>query len=147
MDKIIIGVFYSLLAGMIIATQNVFSTRISEKIGMWETTAVVHLVGLVFALIMAYIFGKGSYGEIPQVDKVYFLAGILGVMIIFSVTMGVSSLGASFSISLIIIGQLLFSTVIDSLGLFGSDRMNLDYTKILGIIIMIMGLVVFKSRG
>lgn len=35
-------------------------------------------------------------------------------------------------------------TVIDSLGLFGSIQMKLDFTKILGLGIMIFDIVIFK---
>lgn len=147
MENIMIGILYSILAGTIVATQNVFSTRISGHIGMWETTVVVHIVGLIFAIIMASIFGKGSYKTLGEVNKLYLLAGALGVMIIFSVTNGVSILGASFSISLMVIAQLTFATVIDTFGLFGSDKIAFDFTKLIGMLIMITGLIVFKSKG
>lgn len=147
MENVIIAIFYSVLAGAIVATQNVFSTRISEKIGMWETTVVVHLVGLIFAVAITFIFGKGNYKNLGEVNKIYLLAGVLGVMIIFSVTTGVSTLGASFAISLMVIAQLAFSTIIDTFGLFGSDKIPFDSTKLLGLVIMIIGLIVFKFKG
>ena len=147
MEKIIIGMLYSLLAGTIVATQNVFSTRISEKIGMWETTVVVHVAGLLFALVMASFFGSGTYKHLGEVNKIYLLAGALGVMIIFSVMNGVSALGASFAISLMVIAQLSFATLIDTFGLFGSDKIPFNLTKLIGLSIMVFGLVVFKSKG
>lgn len=147
MEKIIIGIFYSIVAGIVVAMQNVFSTRISEKIGMWETTVVVHLVGLVFALLLAAVLGNGDYKNLGEVNKLYLLAGALGVMIIFSVTMGVSTLGPSFAISLMVISQLSFATIIDTFGLFGTDKTRFDFTKLLGIVIMIIGVIVFKSKG
>lgn len=147
METIIIAIFYSILAGSIVATQNVFSTRISEKIGMWETTVIVHLVGLIFSLMLAFIFGKGSFKNVSEINKLYLLAGPLGVIIIFSVTMGVSTLGATFAIALMVIAQLSFATIIDSFGLFGMDRVPFDLTKLMGLVIMIIGLVVFKLKG
>lgn len=147
MEKIMIGVFYSILAGTIIAAQNVFSTRISEKVGMWETTAVVHLIGLVFAIIMAYILGDGSYSSVSDVNKLYLFAGAIGVIIIFSVMMGVSRLGASFSISLMVISQLSFAVIIDTFGLFETDKIPFDFTKLMGIVIMVIGIIVFKWKG
>lgn len=35
-------VIYSLLAGIFITLQGVFNTRVSDKIGLWETTTIVH---------------------------------------------------------------------------------------------------------
>ena len=147
MESILIAIFYSILAGSFVAAQNVFSTKISEKIGMWETTVIVHLVGLVFAIVLALILGKGSYKGLGEVNKIYLLAGALGVIIIFSVTMGVSTLGASFAISLMVISQLTFSTLIDAYGLFGMDKIPFNTTKLAGLVIMVIGLVVFKLKG
>ena len=147
MNSILIAIFYSILAGSVVAAQNVFSTRISEKIGMWETTVIVHLFGLIFALLLAFAFGKGSYKNISDINKIFLLAGPLGVIIIFSVTMGVSTLGASFAISLMVIAQLTFATVIDTMGLFGMDKVPFNGSKLAGLIIMIIGLVVFKLKG
>ena len=147
MNSIVIAIFYSILAGSVVAAQNVFSTRISEKIGMWETTVIVHLFGLIFALLLAFAFGKGSYKNISDINKIFLLAGPLGVIIIFSVTMGVSTLGASFAISLMVIAQLTFATVIDTMGLFGMDKVPFNGSKLAGLVIMIIGLVVFKLKG
>ena len=41
----------------VFSVQNVFSARVSDKLGMWETTLVVHIIGLIFALIMVFAFG------------------------------------------------------------------------------------------
>jgi|LFRM01.1.fsa_nt_gb transporter family-2 protein len=147
METIIIAIFYAILAGSVVATQNVFSTQISHKIGMWETTVIVHLFGLIFALIISFFFGKGSYKNISDINKLYLLAGPLGVIIIFSVTMGVSKLGATFAIAIMVISQLSFATVIDSFGLFGMDKIPLNLTKLIGLVVMIIGLMIFQLRA
>ncbi|NLN15668.1 MAG: DMT family transporter [Tissierellia bacterium] len=147
MEKLYLGILYSILAGIIVSTQNVFSARISEKMGMWETTFVVHLVGLIFALAMVVIFGEGNIKNIAEVKKVYLLAGVLGVFIIFLVANSVTLLGASFVVSLMVISQLAFAAVIDALGLFGNEKIPFDFTKFLGLILMIIGVIVFKLKG
>lgn len=147
MEKVYIGIFYSLLAGLIVSTQNVFSARVSEKLGMWETTFVVHLIGMVFALIMLSFLGDGNLKNISEVNKFYLLGGVLGVLIIFTVANGVSLLGASFSIALMVISQLLFATIIDTLGLFGTEKIPFDLTKLVGLVIMVVGVIIYNLRG
>lgn len=148
MDKIIIsGIFYSLLAGIIASTQNVFSARIGDKLGMWEAALVIHFVGLIFAALMAFTFGNGNLKNVAELNKLYLLAGVLGVFIVFTVANGVTALGASFSVGLMVITQLIFSAVIDNFGLFGTERIPFDFTKLVGLLIMIVGVVVFKSKG
>lgn len=147
MDKLYIGIFYSILAGIVASTQSVFNARISDKLGMWETTFIVHLIGLIFALVMVVLFGNGNLKNISEVNKVFLLAGVLGVFIIFTIANGITSIGASFAISLMVIAQLFFASIIDNFGLFGSEKIPFDITKAIGLIIMVVGVVVFKSKG
>lgn len=147
MEKLFLGILYSILAGTIVSVQNVFSARVSDKLGMWETTLVVHIIGLIFALIMVFAFGNGNLKNVSELNKVYLLGGVLGVLIIFGVANGVTLLGASLSISLMVIAQLFFATIIDTFGLFGTEKIPFDMTKLIGLAIMVVGVVVFKSKG
>ena len=147
MEKVYLGIFYALLAGIIAATQNVFSAHIGGKLGMWEATLVVHSVGLIFALIMVHFFGNGNLRNISEVNKLYLLGGVLGVFIIFTIANSVSTLGASLSTVLMVIAQLFFSTLIDAFGIFGAEKIPFDSTKLVGLVIMIVGVIIFNSKG
>lgn len=142
-----IGAILSILAGILISFQGVFNTRLSDKVGLWETTAVVHAVGLIFSLFVITIFAKGNISRISEVNKLYLLGGVFGVMIVFCVMKGITLLGPTLSVSLLIISQLVICTLIDTFGLFGSPQVKFDLTKLIGISIMIFGLVVFKLKG
>ena len=142
-----IGILFSMLAGFLISLQNVFNARVSDKIGLWETTVVVHSTGLVLAFTLMLIFGNGSIKRVGEVNKLYLLGGIFGVIVIFSVIKGISILGATLSISILLITQLVIATVIDTLGLFGSPQIKFDFTKPLGVMIMIIGIIIFKLKG
>jgi len=141
-----LGVLFATLGGLFVSLQNVFNARISEKVGFIEATAVVHLVGLVFAVAAAWIFGKGNIRNVTEVNKVYLLAGFFGVMIIFNITKGISYLGTTFAVAIVIISQLTFATIIDTLGLFGMPQIKLVLTKPIGILIMIAGIIVFNLK-
>jgi transporter family-2 protein len=141
-----IGVIFATLGGLFVSLQNVFNARISEKVGFIETTAVVHLVGLVFAVAAAAIFGRGNIRNVTEVNKVYLLAGFFGVMIIFNITRSISYLGTAFAMAVVIVSQLTFATIIDTLGLFGMPQLKLVITKPIGLLIMIAGIIVFNLK-
>jgi bacterial/archaeal transporter family-2 protein len=46
-----------------------------------------------------------------------------------------------------LITQLIMASIIDILALFGTKQVEFDITKLLRIILMILGIVVFKIRG
>ena len=141
------GILFSIAAGVFISLQGVFNTRLGEKIGFWETNTFVHASGLVFTLIMLLAAGTGSFARLGEVNKLYMLGGVLGVLIIFSVMNAISALGATYCIAILLVTQLIAATIIDSFGLFGSPVIKFDITKLLGIAIMIAGIVVFKLKG
>lgn len=142
-----IGVILSMLAGILIGIQGIFNTRLSDKIGLWETTAVVHAVGLLFSLLVIAIFAKGNISRIGEVNKIYLFGGVFGVIIVFCVMKGISLLGPTLSVSLVIISQLLICTLIDTFGWFGATQVKFDFTKVAGLFLMIIGLIVFKLKG
>jgi transporter family-2 protein len=127
--------------------QGVFNTRVSEKIGLWETNVFVQGTGFLLTLIILLVAGNGNFKAIKEVNKLYLLGGALGAIIIFTVMKGISSLGPTYSIATILVAQLLAAGIIDSFGLFGATQLKFVLTKYIGIAIMIVGIVVFKWKG
>ena len=142
-----VGILFSLLTGILVSLQVVFNNRVSDKIGLWETTVIVHAVGLIFGIILMAVFGDGNLGKIGEVKKLYLIGGMFGVIIVYSSMVGIILLGAAFSTSVMLIAQLIVATAIDAFGLFGASRIEFDFTKLLGVLIMITGIIVFKLGG
>lgn len=141
------GIIFSILAGVLISIQGVFNARMGDKIGLWEASTMVHGIGFAFAFALMIIFGNGSLKKLGEVNKLYLVGGLFGAIIVFSAMKGITLLGAAVSVSILLVAQLLISTLIDSFGLFGSTRVPFDFTKAMGLGIMILGIIVFKSKG
>lgn len=141
------GIMFSIVAGLFISLQGVFSTRMGEKIGFWEANTFIHASGLAFTLIMLLAVGSGSFSMLGEVNKLYMIGGVLGVLILFSVMNAIAALGTTYTVAILLVTQLIAATVIDSFGLFGSPIIRFDITKFLGIAIMIIGIVLFKLKG
>lgn len=141
-----LGILYSIISGTFVSIQGVFNTRVSDKVGLFETTVIVHLIGLIAGIVVMLLFGKGSFKGILDVKKLYLLGGAFGVIVVFSTMKGISILGATYSIAIQMIMQLIIATIIDSLGLFGSPKVSLTINKILGILIMSGGILVYNLK-
>lgn len=141
------GIIFSIVAGIAMSIQGVFNTRLTDKIGIWETNAIVQGSALILTIIIMFIFGNGSFKELKTVNKLYLLGGVLGVIIIFTVITGISSLGATYSISIILIAQLTAAALIDAFGLFDSKKITFGLNEFIGVAIMIIGIIVFKWRS
>lgn len=135
----------SIVAGALMSLQGVFNTRLSEKIGLYQSNAFVQGTAFILSLIVMFIFGKISeFKEIGNVSKIYLLGGALGLGITITVMLSIKGLSPTYAISIILISQLLVAAVIDAFGLFGSEKIPFTWNKYIGILVMIAGVLLFK---
>ena len=138
------GILYAILAGLFISLQSVFNTRLGEKVGLWETTAIVHGTGLLVALLILTRVGWNGLAHASEVNRLYLLGGAFGVVIVYSVMNGIGRLGAAQATTIILMTQLLSAMVIDSFGLFGLQQVPLTWTKPAGLLVILVGILIFK---
>lgn len=139
------GVIMSVLAGALMSIQGVFNTRLSDKIGLYESNAFVQGTAFVLSFIVMAIFGKfSSYKEITSINKLYLLGGVLGIGITLTVMLSIKNLSPTYAISVILISQLLVAALIDAFGLFESEKIPFLWNKYVGIAMMIVGVIIFK---
>ena len=141
------GIIFSLLAGLMIAFQSVFNARLSDQIGLWHTNALVHGSGAILAVIILILVSNNiNYSKLTSVNPLFLIGGILGVIIVFSVMQGVSGLGASYSLTIVIVSQIIATFIFNYFGYFGEKIIIYSPTKIFGLIIMIIGIVIYQLR-
>ncbi|MCT8977559.1 DMT family transporter [Clostridium sp. CX1] len=140
------GIISSIIAGIAMSFQGVFNTRLGDKIGTWETNVLVQGIGLVVTVVIMLILGNGNFKNIKNANKLYLLGGVLGAVIIYTVMQGIKSLGPTCSIAIILVAQLTAAALIDAFGLFDSPQVKFGTTKIIGVIIMVIGILIFKYK-
>ena len=138
------GLIYSIIAGLLMSIQGVFNTRASEKIGLWEINLIVHGTGFILAVILFFVIGNGHLNKIYSVNKFYLLGGIIGVVIIYTVMRGVSEIGPALANMSILIAQLILAYSIEAFGIFGTKAIGFEWSKVIGVLIMIAGIIVFQ---
>lgn len=141
-----LGFIFSIIAGVCMSLQGVLNTRASEKIGLTETNMIVQLSGLVLTILIFIFFSRGNIKKLETINRIYLLGGVLGVVIIYTVMIGIKSLGTTLAISTILLAQLSSAAVIDGFSLFGSKYVPFCLTKIIGVIVMIAGIIIFKLK-
>lgn len=142
-----IGVICSILAGMAMSIQGVMNTRLSEKIGLYESNAFVQGTAFLLSLLAVWVLGKGSFGSLMQVEnKLYLFGGVLGLVITITVMLGIKGLSPTVSISIILISQLLVAALIDAFGWLGTEKVAFGWPKYVGMGLMIAGVLLFKMK-
>ena len=140
------GIIFSIIAGMAMSVQGVMNTRLGEGIGNMEANTFVQGTAFALALIVLIFWRQGSFTALGQVNKLYWLGGVLGIVITLTVMLGIKSLGTTLAISIILISQLLIAAVIDAFGLMGSEKLAFGWSKYVGLALMTGGMLLFKYK-
>ncbi len=141
-----LGVIFSILAGAAMSFQGVMNTRLGEKAGFLEANAFVQGTAFVLSLLAMLFFGNGSMKSLFEANKLYLFGGVLGVVITLTVMLGIKNLSPTVAISVILISQLLVAAGIDAFGLMESEKVAFSLYKVLGLLLMTGGVLLFKFK-
>lgn len=139
------GYLFSIIAGAAMSIQGVMNTRLSEKIGLYESNTFVQGTAFVLSFIVMLFLKNGNFSEIRNVNKFYLLGGFLGIVITITVMLGVKNLSPTVAISVILISQLFVAALIDALGLMESQKITFAWNKYVAMALMIGGVLLFKA--
>ena len=140
------GIIFSIAAGMAMSIQGVMNTRLGEGIGNMEANAFVQGTAFLLSLLVLIFYHQGSFSELGQVNRLYWLGGLFGVIITVTVMLGIKNLGPTAAISVILISQLTAAAVIDAFGLMGSEKLAFTWSKYAGLALMTGGMLLFKWK-
>ena len=142
-----IGFFIALLSGALMSIQGVFNTKLTEGSSMWTANAYVQLSAF-FVCIIAWLFcDRTSFKEIILIQPKYvLLGGVMGAFITLTVIKSMDSLGPAKAVMLIVISQIIVAYIIELFGMFGVEKQPFSWRKVIGAIVAIIGVVVFKCK-
>ena len=132
--------FLAALDGILIALMVAFNGLLATSIGNDNALIVIHFVGFLGTIILLL----GSRTKLKKYKGLPFYlltAGALGIFNVLFNNLSFSALGATLTLSLNLLGQLIASMMIDHLGLLGLTRNPINKTKLIGIGIMCLGIL------
>lgn len=144
--KMFISMITALISGMLMSIQGVFNTRVSEKAGLWFTTSIVHFIAFVVCIGVLFFTRDANVAGLKMVNKWYLLGGVLGAGITYTVIVATAHLGPAFAVMLILIAQMSASYLIEVFGWFGTPKSGFMWSKLVGVGIMIVGIIVFQWK-
>ena len=139
-----IGFLFAIIAGSAMSIQGVMNTRLSDKIGLYESNAIVQGTAFALSLLAVWWFGKGSFRAVADVNKWYLTGGVLGLVITVTVMLAIGKLSPTVAISVILIAQLTVAALIDAFGIMGSEKVPLHWNNYVGFCLMVGGMLLFK---
>jgi transporter family-2 protein len=149
MSSVTAATLAALVAGLAGAVQATVLGILGRRIGVMAAAAVGGVLGAFLIAAVAVAIGRGV-GDIGagfrQPVWLWILAGVLGAAVVTALTFAPPRIGTFGTFALVIGGQLAASLVIDSLGLFGVDRVPFTVTRVAGLVLLAGGAALVLRR-
>ena len=143
-----LGILLSILSGALMSIQGVFNTGVTKQSSIWIASGFVQFSALLVCVAAWFFTGRqGTVTSLFSIDNKYMLlGGALGAFITYTVIKGVEILGPAKANMFIIVTQLLVAYLIELFGLFGTQKASFDMSKLIGMLLLVAGVIVFKWK-
>ncbi|MFR7591829.1 MAG: DMT family transporter [Longibaculum sp.] len=129
----------AMLAGTIVTIMNVFNGQLSNQVGVYLSTVIIHLVGL-FTLIIIMVIKKQKISFQNHIPLILYTGGMIGVFTVLFNVMSISTIGAALVTALGLLGQMLTSLVLEYKGWLGAKKRTLTFQKVISLVIVMIGI-------
>ena len=136
-------------AGLAGSIQVALMSRLGERIGVLEALAFSTALTAGIALVIL-VLARGSVSGFERALHQpwwMLLGGVMGLLIVFTVTYAGPRIGVAATVGILIAGQLVMGAVIDRWGLFGSEKIALHWPRVLGIVLLAAGAALSLRKG
>ena len=142
------GILIALLSGALMSIQGVFNTEVTKQTSLWVSSAFVQFTALLVCLAAWFFKDQTGFSTLTQVNhKSMLLSGVIGAFITVTVVQSMGALGPARAAMLIVVSQLTVAYVIELLGIFGVEKQPLEWRKVIGMAVSIIGIVIFKWQA
>ncbi len=139
MLPLVVVILLGVLGGVAVGLQGPIAGAMSQKVGGAASSLIVHVGGALLSGVLL-LARRGEQIDHWRDLSWYMLgAGAFGVVLYLTLSQTFPRLGATASLTLIIVGQLLTGIAIDHFGLFGGILRPIDVGRALGAVVVLIG--------
>jgi len=135
-------------AGLGGAVQIAVQGRLGDRVGSLEALTTAAVIGGVIALA-ALLIVRRSFGGVTEAvggPKWQLLGGVMGVFIVFAITVAGPRIGVVATTAFLIAAQFGLATAIDRYGWFGVERVGITWPRVVGIGLLLAGAALTLRR-
>ena len=141
------GFLVALISGALMSIQGVFNTNVTKQTSLWVATGWVQLSAFLVCVAAWFFTGRESVGALWNIqDRYTLLGGVIGAFITITVIQSMAFLGPARAAMLIVISQLAVAYLIERMGIFGVEKADFQWRKLIGMAVCIAGVIIFKWK-
>jgi bacterial/archaeal transporter family-2 protein len=134
------GIIMSVIVGICLGLQPAINAELGKAIT--PKLAAFNSVFVSTVIISIAILFSGNFGEyhnIKNVSPLYWIGGVLGIVIVFLGIKVVPVLGTASALSIFVSVQLIVGVILNHFGILGVNKVPIEPLKFLGIIFLLIG--------
>ena len=145
MDVVFLVVL-ALIGGIAVTLQGQFMGVMDQSIGTRESVFITYAGGGLVITLLILILRGGNLRAAVSVPWYTFTAGLLGLVIVGTIGFTIPRLGLTSALTLVLAGQYIASLVIEQFGWFGAPVRPFEWTRLLGVLILLLGVWLTTRR-
>ena len=140
-----LGILMALLSGALMSVQGVFNTEATKQTSLWVAAGFVQLTAFAACTAAWLATGRESIAAIGSVRPWYLLlGGVIGAFITITVVQAMNRLGPAQAAMLIVTAQVAVAWLIQLFGLFGTEKTDFSWRKLIGMALAFGGIILFQ---
>lgn len=132
-------VIAAVVCGVAVAVQAQFIGNMQRQVGTLESTFITYFSGGIVIALITLLTRGGNLAIAPALPWYTYTAGLLGLVIIGSLSLSVGNLGLVPALVLITVSQFVVGAVINHFGLLGAEVDPIDTPKVAGMALLAVG--------
>lgn len=139
------GWIIALISGALMSLQGIFNTEVTKQTSIWVSAGWVQFTAFVTCLIFWLFGGRQAVAPLFSIRPWYLLAGgVMGAFITWTVIRSMAMLKPAQATLIIVVAQIVVSYLVELAGMFGVEKAEFEWKKLLGAAVAILGILIFK---
>jgi transporter family-2 protein len=141
------GIITAIISGALMSLQGVFNEGVTKQTSIWVSASFVQLTAFIVCILAWFFTGRdGNFSSLFTIQNKYMLlGGVMGALIAYTVIRSMSNLGPAEAVMIIVTAQVLVAYLIELFGLFGVEKVNFQWSKLIGVLLAVGGIILFKK--
>ena len=132
-------VLIAVIGGVASAFQGQFMGVIDSRVGSKESVFITYVSGGVLAALVMLVARGGHLNLWHRVPWYTLTTGVLGLIVVGAIGFTAPRLGLGKAFTIMVASQLIAAVVLDHFGLFGAAARVLSVQRLVGLVVMILG--------
>ena len=127
------------IGGVAVTIQGQFMGLLDKNIGTLESMFITYSSGGILAAVAMIASRGGNLKAVQTVPWYALSAGLVGLIIVGTISYTVPRLGLSKAFTIIVASQFLVASILDHYGLLGAAVRPMDLSRLVGMVLLVVG--------